>query len=98
MYCLLKGDKYECENMADHFSTFKVIKNGILLHQVEVVLTLSPDQLSVCKGTQVKRSIGEKVQRSKYSLRVKVNGQPSHYSRKCTGVNREALQLHTVYI
>ena len=68
VYGLLKGDKYECENMADHFSTFKVIKNGILLDQVEVVLTLSPDQLHVCKGhtgQKVKRSKGPKVQRSK---------------------------------
>ena len=49
-------------------------------------------------GQKVKRSKGLKVQRSKYSLRVKVNGQSSHYSRKCIGVNREALQLHTVCI
>ena len=47
VHCLLKGDEYERENMAGHFSTFKVIKNSILLHQVEVVLTLPPDQLHV---------------------------------------------------
>ena len=41
-------------NMAGHFSTFQVIENGILLHQVEVVLTLSPNQLKVIKS-KVKR-------------------------------------------